>query len=164
MKSYGYAALVLLLAVLVVGLASGVFTQAPGPRISTPPSDTDSIAAFAEPDERHADPAAAGALLGQDEAGSREGGSDISQAQRLTAPQPPVRDAVPAYPEVDPRPEHQETVLGGLLFVIRDDRELPLSGVLIRLRSESGEQTAFTGSGAPGFCPGPPPVPGSLGS
>ena len=147
MKSYGHTALALLGGVLVVGLVSALFTQAPGPGISTPPADTDSIATIGEPDERRAGPAATGASPGQGEPGGREAGLSVVPVERFIAPPPPVRDAAPAYPEVDPRPERRKTVLGNLLFVIRDYHEVPLPRVLIRLNSEFGAETALTGSG-----------------
>ena len=144
MKSYGYTALALLLAVLVVGLVSGVFTQDPWPRIFTVKSDTDSIAALGEPDERRTDSAATGVSPGQDVPDSREGGPSMLPVEGLTAPRQPVDKPAPAYPAVDP--DRQNTILGSLLFVIRDYREGPVPGVLIRLRSELGEKTSVSGS------------------
>ncbi len=112
MKSFGYAALALLLVALLVGLVSAVFTPVEGPQETVAPSEMPSSTASVAPDGR-VDPATTGAPRGNDEpAGAR-------------------RD---------------ETGLGSILFVVRDLRADPYPGVLIRLRSEFGEQTVFTGS------------------
>lgn len=111
MKSFGYAALALLLIALLVGLVSATFTPVQGPQEAVAPSEVQSSTASVAPDR--VDPATTGA----------ERGHDVSAGLR--------RD---------------ETGLGSLLFVVRDLRSVPLPGVLIRLRSEFGEQTVFTGS------------------
>lgn len=108
MKSFGYAALVLLLIALLVDRFSGEFTPDRGLREPVAPLALGLSTESVDPDGQV--------------------------------------DSATAGPQREPGDLHDERALGGILFVVRDIRAVPLSGVLVRLRSAFGEQTVFTGS------------------